>query len=184
MDVPDSTLTDLIARVAKGDSVALRALYEHTARRLFAVLLRIIQRRDLAEEALQEVFVSIWRNAHSFKAERGRPMTWLISMARYRAIDVRRSRRHEYLNRELADVQDTLVAETADVLEQVTLLTDASRLADCMGHLSKQQDTCIRLAFLEGLSHDEIARKLTSPIGTVKTWIRRGLQALKDCLVA
>jgi RNA polymerase sigma-70 factor, ECF subfamily len=184
MAVSDTSLVELISRSADGDSVALRTLYEQTSPQLFSVLLRILQRADLAEEALQEVFVSIWRRGAMFNAQRGRPMAWLIGIARNRAIDVRRQRRHEYSSQELTEDEDTLVTEHADLSEEAGLSLDAQRLSDCMQHLSTQQDQCIRLAFLNGLSHEEIAQRLTSPLGSVKSWIRRGLRALKDCLVA
>jgi RNA polymerase sigma-70 factor, ECF subfamily len=182
MAVSDEALVDLLSRSAKGDSVALRTLYDHTAPQLFSVVRRILQKNDLAEEALQDVFVSIWRNAALFNTKRGRPMTWMIGIARYRAIDLRRKRKHDQANQEISEVQDTLAAETVELADQATLLSDTRKLAECMGRLSDQQDVCIRLAFLDGLSHDEIATKLTSPIGTVKSWIRRGLRVLKDCL--
>ena len=182
MAVADEILIDLLARSANGDSVALRTLYDHTAPQLFAVLLRILQRNDLAEDALQEVFVSIWRNAAVFSQQRGRPMGWMIGIARYRALDLRRKQRHDQTSQEISAVQDTLVAETVELSEQAILASDTHHLAECMGRLSTQQDVCIRLAFLDGLSHDEIATQLLSPIGTVKSWIRRGLRVLKDCL--
>lgn len=184
MRVPDDLLTDLLTRTAGGDSVALRTLYDRTAPQLFSVLVRILHRTDLAEEALQEVFVSIWRNAARFNVQRGHPMAWMIGIARYRAIDVRRSAKLEAFGQDVSDVQETLVADTADLSTQAELASDAVKLAECMHQLSKQQDRCIRLAFLEGLSHEEVAVKLTSPLGSVKSWIRRGLLALKSCLTS
>jgi RNA polymerase sigma-70 factor, ECF subfamily len=182
MTASDESLIELLSRSARGDSVALRTLYEQTAPQLYAVLFRIIHRSDLAQEALQDVFISIWRNASAYSAHRGRPMSWLISIARYRAIDVRRSRKHDETARDLSEVEETVAAHDADVVEQANLAGDAERLSECMGHLSPEQDKCIRLAFLEGLSHEEISRKVSSPIGTVKSWVRRGLRVLKDCL--
>ena len=184
MTVSDDSLIDLLARSANGDSAALRTLYEQTAPQLFAVLRRIIQRSDLAQEALQDVFVSIWRNASVYSVQRGRPMSWMISIARYRALDIRRSSKHDAATRDLALVEETLVAPNADVVDQVNLATDAARLAECMKRLSPEQDKCVRLAFLDGLSHEEISGKLSSPMGTVKSWVRRGLRVLKDCLTA
>jgi RNA polymerase sigma-70 factor, ECF subfamily len=182
MTASDESLTELLSRSAQGDSVALRTLYDHTAPQLFAVLLRIIQRSDLAQEALQDVFISIWRNASAYSAQRGRPMSWMISIARYRAIDVRRSSKHDDATRDLSQVEEVIAAQDADVIEQVDLAVDAQRLSDCMERLSPEQDKCIRLAFLDGLSHEEISRKVSSPMGTVKSWVRRGLRVLKDCL--
>jgi RNA polymerase sigma-70 factor (ECF subfamily) len=182
MDVSDDPLVGLLARSASGDSVALRTLYERTAPQLFSVLLRILHRTDLAEEALQDVFVNIWRNASSYRTQRGRPMAWMIGIARYRALDIRRSLKHEAKNEDVAEVQERLPAENADVLSQADLSADTQRLTECMRLLSPDQDRCIRLAFLDGLSHEEISRTIGSPMGTVKSWVRRGLQALKACL--
>lgn len=184
MRAPDDVLVDLLARSAGGDSVALRSLYEHAAPQLFPVLLRILHRTDLAEEALQEVFVSIWRNAAKFNVHRGHPMAWMIGIARYRAIDVRRQSRLESGAQELDDVADTLFADAPDLSTQAGLATDTQRVAECMRRLSERQHRCIQLAFLDGLSHEEISSKLASPLGTVKSWIRRGLQALKNCLMS
>ena len=182
MDASDDPLIGLLSRSANGDSVALRTLYEQTAPQLFSVLLRILHRTDLAEEALQDVFVRIWRNASAYRTQRGRPMAWMISIARYRALDIRRSLKHEGFSQDMAEVEDRLVAENTDVLLQADLSADAQRLAECMRLLSPDQDRCIRLAFLDGLSHEEISQKLSSPMGTVKSWVRRGLHALKGCL--
>ncbi|MDY6947524.1 MAG: sigma-70 family RNA polymerase sigma factor [Pseudomonadota bacterium] len=182
MDLPDESLTSLLARSANGDSVALRTLYEQTSPHLFAVLLRILRRTDLAEEALQDVYVNIWRNAATYRTQRGRPMAWMTSIARYRALDIRRSLKREDLNQEVTEVEETLAAENTDVLSQADLSMNSQRLAECMKLLSADQDRCIRLAFVNGLSHEEISRKLSSPMGTVKSWVRRGLQALKACL--
>ena len=182
MDVSDDPLAGLLTRSANGDSVALRTLYEQTAPQLFAVLLRILHRNDLAEEALQDVFVNIWRKAAAYRVQRGRPMAWMISIARYRALDIRRSLKHEASSQDVAEVEDMLVAENTDVLLQADLSSNAQRLAECMKVLSSDQDRCIRLAFLDGLSHDEISRALSTPMGTVKSWVRRGLNALKACL--
>ncbi|MBL8268557.1 sigma-70 family RNA polymerase sigma factor [Steroidobacter sp.] len=182
MDSVDESLIGLLARSANGDSVALRTLYEQTSPQLFAVLLRILRRSELAEEALQDVYVNIWRNAAAYHAQRGRPMAWMISIARYRALDIRRSLKHEHLNQEVTEMEELLPADNVDVLTQTDLSNDARRLAECMKGLSTDQERCIRLAFLDGLSHDEISRKLSSPMGTVKSWVRRGLMALKACL--
>jgi RNA polymerase sigma-70 factor (ECF subfamily) len=184
MHASDDAIIELLSRCARGDSAALRTLYDLAAPQLFAVLLRILHRADLAEDALQEVFMSIWRNAVTFDVRRGHPMAWMITIARYRAIDVRRRRRFEQSEQDVADVQDKLVAETGDPSSLAALSADTQRLADCMGRLNESQDRCIRLAFIEGLSHEEVARKVSSPIGSVKSWIRRGLLALKDCLVS
>ena len=177
-------LVELLARCGRGDSGALRTLYELASPQLFSVLLRILHRKDLAEDALQDVFINIWRNATAFDTHRGHPMAWMLTIARYRAIDVRRTRRFERSEQDLTDVQDQLVADTVDPSMLAHLSADTQRLTECMRGLSEHQNRCIRLAFLDGLSHEEVAQTVSSPIGTVKSWIRRGLLALKTCLTS
>lgn len=175
----------LLARCAEGDLSAFTALYESSAPQLFAVLLRILNRRDLAEEALQDAFVSIWRHAASYRAQRSQPMTWMISIARYRAIDLKRAQRREVpLAAATAgeSIDSEIIDTAADPSAEALRAQENSALADCMRELSDSPRECLRLAYLEGLTHQEIALKVNSPLGTVKSWIRRGLQALKECL--
>ena len=185
MDITDEARSQLLQRCAMGDTAALRTLYEEVAPQLFSVLLRILHRTDLAEEALQEVFMSVWRNASSYRPGRGSPMAWLTSIARYRALDVRRSLRpDQYSGGVMEAVAETVAAEDTDLLEKASLSADAQRLEKCMQGLTPQQDQAIRLAFVNGLTHEEIAVQIGSPVGTVKSWVRRGLQALRSCLGA
>lgn len=110
-------------------------------------------------------------------------MAWLTSIARYRALDVRRSIRGEQFSGDLmAIVEETVAAEDTDLLEKAGLSVEAQRLEECMKRLTPQQDQAIRLAFIGGFTHEEVATRTGSPIGTIKSWVRRGLQALKSCL--
>lgn len=182
-------LTDLLHAVAQGRQAAFQELYALVSPQLFAVLLRILKRRDLAEEALQDALLSVWRNAASYSAEKGAPMTWLVSICRYRALDsLRRQRREVSLEPMLAGVEDGtselagLVDESADG----ALISKAEERAldDCMGRLNDGQRSSLKLAYFDGCTHEEIAANLGSPIGTVKSWVRRGLESLKRCLEA
>lgn len=183
MDTLDEARALLLQRCASGDSAALRTLYDGVAPQLFAVLLRILHRRDLAEEALQEVFMSVWRNASSYRPGRGSSMAWLSSIARYRALDIRRKLQGDRFSVEMTEmVEDTIAAPDTDLVDKADLSSGARRLEECMQTLSPQQAQAIRLAFLGGLTHEEVAVRIGSPVGTVKSWVRRGLQALKSCL--
>jgi RNA polymerase sigma-70 factor (ECF subfamily) len=183
MDISDQARSALLQRCASGDSAALRTLYDQVAPQLFAVLLRILHRRELAEEALQEVFISVWRNASNYRPARGSPMAWLTSIARYRALDIRRGLKSDQFSGDLMPmVEDTVAAEDTDLAEQAGLSADAQRLEDCMHRLTPQQNQAIRLAFIGGLTHEEVAGRVGSPIGTIKSWVRRGLLALRSCL--
>lgn len=173
----------LLRRCGKGDSAALRTLYDDVAPQLFAVILRILPKRDLAEEALQEAFLSIWRNAASYRPDRGAPMAWLATIARNRAFDLRRSLKAEpHAGDPMAAFEETIPAEGNNPEQETGLAVEAQRLDNCMRHLTPEQNRVIRLAFINGLSYPEIAQHIRSPLGTVKSWIRRGLQALKSCL--
>ncbi|MGE5625291.1 MAG: sigma-70 family RNA polymerase sigma factor [Bacillota bacterium] len=178
-------LTDLLHAVAQGRQAAFQELYRLVSPQLFAVLLRILKRRDLAEEALQDAFLSVWRNAGSYTAEKGAPMTWLVSICRYRALDsLRRTKREVPL--EPGGDGDDSPTEIADEAGESDFVSKAEEraLEDCMQRLNDGQRRSLRLAYVDGCTHEEIAANLHSPVGTVKSWVRRGLESLKRCLEA
>jgi RNA polymerase sigma-70 factor, ECF subfamily len=178
-----------LARTALGDRSAFKRVYEATSAHLFAVAMRISGRRDLAEDVLQEAFVNVWHHAGSYQAAAGTPMTWLISIVRNKALDQLRAigrRPTESLDdsddddapqRDLADPQ-------AGPLELLARGLDAMRISGCMNGLDATQRQCLALAYYQGLSHSEVAEHIGSPLGSVKAWIRRGLDRLKNCLEA
>jgi RNA polymerase sigma-70 factor (ECF subfamily) len=176
----DQQLQNLLDRCAAADSGALQRLYELTSPMLFACLTRILRRRALAEEALQDVFVSIWQRAGQFRAARGRPMAWMISIARYRAIDLlRHERSAPVLVPDLPDRADS----SEDAKDDASSWMPASGLLErCLALLTDGQRKCLEMAFMAGSSHEDISRVTGSPLGTVKSWIRRGLQSLRQCL--
>ncbi|MBL8353208.1 MAG: sigma-70 family RNA polymerase sigma factor [Burkholderiaceae bacterium] len=184
-------LADALARSALGDRTAFRRVYELSSGHLFAVILRIQRDRDLAEDLLQEVYVSVWKAAGGFDARQAQPLTWLTHIARNKAIDsLRRAKAQPRLESVHADDEDDdrpdadqrLIDEApgpAALLEQAS---DARQLGHCMGTLSAAQRQSVALAFFDGLSHAEVAEQLRQPLGTVKSWVRRALMALKSCL--
>jgi RNA polymerase sigma-70 factor (ECF subfamily) len=173
---PEIELAQLLQRCAARDSLAFRALYDKTSPILFARLLRMLRRRPVAEEALQEVYVRIWERAAQYEAHRGRALAWMVTIARYCAIDLMRRER-------LTLVSDDALNVIADESQDDALaLEKPDRFDFCIGQLSEQTRRCLTLAFVEGRSHDEIARITTNPLGSVKSWIRRGLLALRECL--
>lgn len=174
----EERLRGLLDRCAAGDPSALQPLYELASPLLFGCLTRILRRRALAEEALQDVFVSIWQRASQFSALRGRPMAWMISIARYRAIDLLR---HERSAPVLVPDLPEQAHEEPD--EEASAWLPASALLErCLQVLSDSQRQCLELAFVGGHSHEDISRLTGNPLGTVKSWIRRGLQSLRQCL--
>ena len=176
----DEQLIELLRRCASADGVALQRLYELTSPMMFACLTRMLRRRAVAEEALQDVFVTIWQRAGQYRSERGRPTTWLMSIARNRAIDLMR---RDQLAPVLAlDFPDNPVDADATDESGTDPLPGAALLERCLALLTPQQRRCLELAFVAGNSHMDISRLIGSPMGTVKSWIRRGLQSLRNCL--
>lgn len=185
---PDAThLADLIARSAMRDQRAFKQLYEATARRLYPVALRILKRQSLAEDVLQEAFVSVWQRAGTYVGAECHPMTWLTSIVRNRAIDVLRAQKDEVsLTREDAENETDEQREFADEgpspLQLLEQSADARQMRHCLEGLEPGQRQSIALAFYQGLSHQELADHLRQPLGTVKSWVRRGLDKLGRCL--
>jgi RNA polymerase sigma-70 factor (ECF subfamily) len=172
---PEIELAQLLQRCAARESAAFRLLYDKTSPILFARLLRMLRRRSVAEEALQDVYVRIWQRATQFEAHRGRALAWMVTIARYCAIDLMRRER-------MTLVGDDALAEVADESAGDSLPDKPNNFDECIGQLPEHTRNCLTLAFVEGRSHDEIARLTSNPLGSVKSWIRRGLISLKSCL--
>lgn len=171
---------ELIQRVAEGDRLALEGLYDRYAQRVFTLALRILRNQADAEEVVQEVFWQVWRGAGRYNPARGTPDAWLFTLARTRALDaLRSSRRGEGLAlEEASEASDDLAAAGAQATEIRQIVTNA------LNGLSKVQRTAIELAYYGGLTQTEIAERTGAPLGTVKTWIRKGLEQLRDTFVA
>lgn len=173
-------LADALRDCATGDRSALKRIYDREAPRMIGVAQRLLRRRALAEEAVQDAFVLIWRHAARFDPERGSGSTWIYSILRNRALSILRSERQ-------TEISDTPIAEDAVTEEDdpetvVSKLSDAQALRACLETLPVQRRGLVLLAFVQGLTHGEIAGRLGLPLGTVKTWIRRALLSLKECL--
>ncbi|NRO97921.1 sigma-70 family RNA polymerase sigma factor [Paraburkholderia sp. NMBU_R16] len=188
-----SVLAALIARVAREDAAAMRALYELTAAKLFGVALRILVKREWAEEALQESFVNIWRHAGDYQESLAAPLTWMSAIVRNRSLDCLR---RQHVGRtdagagfagfaEWSDAFDeTLSDDARDPVDAALVSQSARRLAYCMQRLDAHQRQAVALAYLRDASHGEIAATLAVPLGTVKSWVRRGLEKLRTCMGA
>jgi RNA polymerase sigma-70 factor (ECF subfamily) len=174
-------LSGAMAGVAGGDRAALRTVYRLTSAKLFGTIVRIVPERDRAEDILQDVYVKVWRRAGRFDARKGSPITWLCTIARNTALnDLRRDgRKVERADDALPEVED---ADTLPADEWLCAMEESEALARCLQELSGDQRRSIRLAFFEGYSYSELARKVDVPLGTMKSWIRRGLAGLKGCL--
>jgi len=181
---PSSDLQQLLARVALGDRTAFRRLYDATAPSLFGVALRIVRQRDRAEEVLQDAFVNAWNRAAGYQAALSQPMTWLTAIVRNRALDELRSARQNADSMDdqegegVAAIEDTQPGPLG-LLEQAA---DALAIRDCLDAIEGSQRQCLALVYYHGYSHSEVAAHVGSPIGSVKVWLRRGLDKLKRCL--
>ncbi len=186
-------LAHLLGRAGLGDRAAFAQLYERTGGHLLAVVLRIQRDRALAEDLLQEIYVSVWKAAASFDAARSQPLTWLTHVARNRAIDSLRraqtqprlessSRHAEDGGDEQPDPTEAVASAEPGPLELLGRASQARELSDCMQQLTPPQRQSVALAFFDGLTHAEVADHLQQPLGTVKSWVRRALLTLKGCL--
>lgn len=168
----------LLGAIAQGDKKAFSELYQSTSQQLYAVSLKMLTRKELAEEALQEAYVRIWHNASEYRQGKGSVLTWMISIVRYRALDVLR---YNKVRKESEfDESNNFDIET---IEQVS---DAEQLLldKCLQQLDTQQRQAIYLAYFNGCSHKEVVKHLNNPLGTIKSWIRRGLMSLQSCLAS
>jgi RNA polymerase sigma-70 factor (ECF subfamily) len=175
----EADLTDLLGRVAQGDRAALRAIYERQATRLFGIAMAILRDRAAAADVLQDSFLKLWQRAGQFDPERGDGQVWLSSIVRHRALDAARARGRE-IPTDDPGLGDTMVEPEA--LEMLSASEEATRLQACLERLPPANRQGIVMAFVHGLSHPEIAARLDQPLGTVKSWIRRGLMSLRECL--
>ena len=185
-------IANLLGRVGLGDRAAFATLYQQTSSHLLGVIQRITGNRESAQDILQEVYVNVWRSAAVFDARLSQPATWLTSVARNRAIDSlrRRQTQPKVISANLAstvdgeerDLLDEFASDDAGPLQAMEQAQEAQAVRRCIKVLSKEQQQSVALAFYQGHSYAEVAEHLHQPLGTVKSWVRRGLLSLKDCL--
>lgn len=173
-------LAELLPRIAGGDRGALRQLYQATSAKLFGVCLRILSDKDESEDVLQEVYLTIWRRADRFEAGRASVMAWVSTIARNRAIDRLRARGPMAYAEPVEDLEIADGAAGAEAL--LAAGEDAEALGRCLSELDPRTEKVIRTAFFEGVTYEALAHRMDTPLGTVKSWIRRGLMKLKGCL--
>jgi len=171
----------LLHRCANGDRAAFRLLYDRWGSRLYGIALRITRQATLASDAMQDAFVQIWQQAHRFDPSRGGPEAWLIGIVRYRALDVVRRRSRELPGYEPEEERED---ESPDALTRLVSTAEGAALHRCLGALAEDRRRLVVMAFVEGLSHSELAEQMRVPLGTVKSWIRRSLSSLRECLAS
>jgi RNA polymerase sigma-70 factor (ECF subfamily) len=194
MDSADLPLIALLERVAarladgarqRDSERALRELYDLTSSRLYGLAVKVVSNREGAEDVLQEAFVQIWRSAGDYRATLSPPMAWMGLIVRSRALDFLRRRAAERADQvqELDEtLTETVAGETPDPIDTAQASEQAWALHECLRKLEARQREVLSLAYLRDLSHGELAEQLKLPLGTVKTWIRRGLEQLRGCM--
>ena len=178
---PQSLAEDL-ARCARGEQKALKHLYQLTSAKLYAVILRILKDKELSEDCLQQAFIKIWQASSSYNSSKAAPMTWMNTIARNQALDHLRK-----LNREPQMETETLDLQVDQSSTQEQMATDrqgSQEVHRCLKTLNDNQRRCLELSYFDGMTHQSLSDQLEVPIGTVKTWIRRGLMRLKECMTA
>ncbi len=170
----------LIAAVARGETAALSALYAQEAPRMLGIAMRILKRRALAEEAVHDAFVQVWNRAGSFDAVRGEGRAWLYAILRHRSLNILRGEARTELTDDIEALDSESPAEGPEAA--MARLSDESRLRHCLEGLEPDRRKAVLLAFVDGLSHGELAERLKMPLGTLKSWIRRSLLALRECM--
>lgn len=192
-----TSLQDLIAGAARGDHASFAQIYERTHLHLFGVAVRMLGNEQAAEDVLQEAYVNIWKNAASYRAsvdgQEIQPITWLIAIVRNKALDALRARTrrgaHEQPQQHIDDEDDAAApqdstATAPGALQLFEQAMQALRIEGCMAALDGSFRQSLALAYYQGLSHTEVAAQMNAPLGSVKAWIRRGLDKLRACLSA
>ncbi len=173
-----SPTAELLLRCGQGDAKAFRRLYELSSARLYGVALRITRSPALASDAVHDAMLQVWRNADRYDPERGNADGWLVSLVRYRALDIARKQGREITGVEMPEQAD----EDPDVLSRLVATAEGAALKTCLETVEPPRRHLVLLAFIEGLTQSEIAAKVEQPLGTVKSSIRRALLALRSCL--
>ncbi len=173
---------ELLYLCAKGDQQAFTRLYEETSGKLLATGIRILGTRQAAEDVLQESFVKIWQKSHSFDGSKASSMTWMTTIARNRSLDVLRSLKCRPQESDIEYEGVDFATEDLAPEDRVGLSVMTNRVVNCLDELKDQQKESVLMAYYYGQTHEEIAQELGAPLGTVKAWIRRGVERLRKCL--
>ena len=184
-EASDALLIALLDRVASQEHAALKALYDQCSGKLYGLALRVVVQREWAEDVLQETFLTIWRSAPDYRAALSPPMAWMGLIVRSRGLDFlrRRNTQRGKLTQELDEtIADTLEGDAANPMDTAQASQQAWALHQCLSRLDNKQREVVSLAYLRDLSHSDLAEQLKLPLGTVKTWIRRGLEQLRGCM--
>jgi RNA polymerase sigma-70 factor (ECF subfamily) len=180
MRMTPALLAEQLVRVASGDRAAFATVYQATSAKLYGIILRISMRRDVADELLQDVYVKIWERARDFDPSRASPITWMATIARNRALDEARKTRPQSLDQmpEALEIKDPGMLAS----DRLEIVSEIERLNHCLEQLDPQRRDIVKLAYLDGLSREELSERFGHPVATIKTWLHRSLKQLKTCL--
>lgn len=174
-----SDMVQLMAHVSRGDLASFERLYNATSPRLYGLCLQMLGNQHEAQDVLQEIYIKVWHHAGEYHPERGAPLTWMVSIGRYACMDALRQRRG---HQDVDDLKNQLRSGTMEPQQAALARADEKNLDRCLRELSDQHRASIQLAYFHGLTHDQMARTLGRPLGTVKSWVRRGLEFMRRCL--
>lgn len=172
-------LEKLIAQVALGNQAAFSLLYDKTCGKLLAVCLRVLNERAIVEDAMQEVYVKVWNNAQRYQVTGHSPMTWLITIARNTAIDKLRARRSDS---DISDYSERIAAQEPTPEQSAVAASESRRILQCLEDLHPNRREAVVGAYLQGQSYQQLSDQFNVPLNTMRTWLRRGLQALRECM--
>jgi RNA polymerase sigma-70 factor (ECF subfamily) len=180
---PAGSLAELLSAAAGGDQAAFARLYAATRAKLYGVVIRILRRQELAEEVVQAAYLTIWRKAGQYRAAVASPLTWMVTIARNRAIDEVRKREAGLVDGEDEGVLEAL-ADGPDPQARREMTDDLKRLLECVGQLDADRQRLVLLAYYNGWSREQLSTQLDIPVATVKTWLRRSMIDIRECLGA
>jgi RNA polymerase sigma-70 factor (ECF subfamily) len=172
----------LLGAVARGDEAAFERLYGATRSKLYGVLLRILGKAALAEEVMTETYIKVWKLAGQFDPATASPITWMVAMARNRAIDIVRKQGDISIDEEPEASESA--AEAPAPLARREMTAELKRLLSCLGRLDPEKQRIVLLAYYSGWSSDQLATKLDIPVNTIKTWLLRSLLEIRECMGA
>lgn len=173
-------LVSLLAAVANGDERAFERLYAATRAKLYGVVLRILRRPELADEVMRDTYLKVWRSAGEFDTRIATPITWMVAIARNRALDLVRKNSEASIDEGVASME--AMADDPNALDQQEMTDELRLLLACLGTLEADRRRLVLLAYYGGWSRDQLAAKFDAPVSTVKTWLRRSLIQIRECL--
>ena len=179
MDCDNQRLVTLLAKSAQGDRQSFASLYQPTSAAIYGMCVHLLRNTDEAQDVLQETYIQVWHHAGEYHADRGTPITWMMSIGRYRCLDALRRRRHHVDFQPVESIQES---DAPGPMQMADAQSERQRLSDCLKDLDERYRSTIEMAYYRGFTHQELAMAMGQPLGTTKSLVRRGLLVLRRCL--